>query len=371
MLSAQTLITIVQAFQLVGLAPCLFMILFLITTSRRRGDILVPVFYFVALACAFLIPLIDVWPAYPKFQHEWAVLFGSLLFAESLLPALSFLLIMQIVRGKRLPWPYWFVLALPLVGGSPMVYSSVLVSELCIHPVGCISTAAIQTLYALFGTSLLFLLLIVEFARLRSTIDTSGSQWRDRYWLVISLILLNLLLLALELMLIADKLSPEDALVTITVVRLSFIYLVLTLMFRLFDDSVQGDNKGGQDAPTKREEEIGAAFRALMDEMKFYREVECNRETIARKLGVNENMLSRSISHCFHKRLTDVVNGYRVADAKLKLMDEPDVSITTIAFDVGFNSIPSFNRVFKDIAGVSPSEFRASGGEASQSEKQA
>ena len=358
MLSAHTLITILQAFQLVGLAPCLFMVLFLATTSRRRAEIIIPVLYFLSLACAFAIPLIDVWPAFPKYQSSWALLYGTLLFLESLHPALSFLLIMQIVRGARLPWPYWLVLALPLIGGSPMVYASVLAPELCLQPVGCVSSLAIQTLYALFGTALLFLLLMVEFTRIRKTIDANSPQWRDRYWLMISLVLLNLVLLALELMQMADHIGQENATVTITVVRLSFIYLVLTLMFRLFDDSVQGAGKSSGDSLTKREEEIGAAFSRLMDVDKFYRDASCNRETVARKLGVNENLLSRAISHCFNKRFTDVVNGYRVEEAKAKLLSEPESSITTIAFDVGFNSIPSFNRVFKDITQRSPSEFR-------------
>ncbi len=34
--------------------------------------------------------------------------------------------------------------------------------------------------------------------------------------------------------------------------------------------------------------------------------------------------------------------------------------VTQIAFDVGFNSLASFNRVFKETTGQSPTEYRAS-----------
>jgi two-component system response regulator YesN len=47
-----------------------------------------------------------------------------------------------------------------------------------------------------------------------------------------------------------------------------------------------------------------------------------------------------------------------VEEAKGRLIGE-ETPITTIAFDVGFNSIPSFNRVFKHITGLSPSEYRS------------
>ncbi len=35
------------------------------------------------------------------------------------------------------------------------------------------------------------------------------------------------------------------------------------------------------------------------------------------------------------------------------------MQVTQIASDVGFNSLASFNRVFKQIAGQSPTEYRA------------
>jgi AraC-like DNA-binding protein len=37
---------------------------------------------------------------------------------------------------------------------------------------------------------------------------------------------------------------------------------------------------------------------------------------------------------------------------------ETDMPIKAIAEDVGFNSIASFNRVFRDILGQSPGQFR-------------
>ena len=48
----------------------------------------------------------------------------------------------------------------------------------------------------------------------------------------------------------------------------------------------------------------------------------------------------------------------RIERAKEMLMN-PNLRISEIAFEVGFQSLTHFNRVFKKIGGESPSEFRA------------
>ena len=50
-------------------------------------------------------------------------------------------------------------------------------------------------------------------------------------------------------------------------------------------------------------------------------------------------------------------NDHRVEEAKL-LSRSSDMHVTQTAFDVGFNSLASFNRVFKAIMEVSPTEYR-------------
>ena len=40
------------------------------------------------------------------------------------------------------------------------------------------------------------------------------------------------------------------------------------------------------------------------------------------------------------------------------LLSNPKAHLIDIAFDSGFSSISSFNRTFKKIKGISPSEFR-------------
>ena len=55
---------------------------------------------------------------------------------------------------------------------------------------------------------------------------------------------------------------------------------------------------------------------------------------------------------------TDYVARVRLEDAKAELLN-PNRRISEIAYDVGFQSLTQFNRVFKRIFGQSPTQFRA------------
>ena len=56
---------------------------------------------------------------------------------------------------------------------------------------------------------------------------------------------------------------------------------------------------------------------------------------------------------------THYVSRVRVEKAKT-LLQNPNLRISEIAFDVGFQSLTHFNRVFRNITGTSPTEFRRS-----------
>jgi AraC-like DNA-binding protein len=45
-------------------------------------------------------------------------------------------------------------------------------------------------------------------------------------------------------------------------------------------------------------------------------------------------------------------------DARTRLLN-PNLRVSEIAYDVGFQSLTQFNRTFKRVFGQSPSEFRA------------
>ena len=73
------------------------------------------------------------------------------------------------------------------------------------------------------------------------------------------------------------------------------------------------------------------------------------------------NVSAGYFSELFHKTtgmtFTEYVARVRVEKVK-HLLANPQLQITTIAYDTGFKSLSQFNRVFKRVSGISPREYR-------------
>ena len=59
-----------------------------------------------------------------------------------------------------------------------------------------------------------------------------------------------------------------------------------------------------------------------------------------------------------YRNFNDYINKLRIADAKIRLLDDLDTPVLNIALDVGYRNISSFNRAFKDITQQTPTEYR-------------
>jgi len=341
--SNDAIFNLTQALQLVGLVPCLFIVLFLTSLARHNSQVVLPLAYFLSLACAFSLPLIGIF--FPYSSIPW--LTGLLLAGESVLVALSFLMILQFMTGRIPPLSYWLVLAIPLMGGSILFYSS-LTQEAGI--------ASLRTLYNILSSALIFLLLVYFLSRFPK-LAADEIERKHKYALVVSLISLHLLVLAVDLAQLSGVIASLQAQSIETVLRLTFIYLVITSLFRVFYPTLMPHRvplakpyDPNQDLPHV------AALRKLLDEG-VHREMRLNRTALAKKAGIGEHHLSRVINHHFKMSFNELINGYRIEDAKRRLK-EGTTPVTNIAFEVGFNSIASFNRVFKERVGMSPTEFR-------------
>lgn len=98
----------------------------------------------------------------------------------------------------------------------------------------------------------------------------------------------------------------------------------------------------------------------LMEEKKFYRNSQLTLADLAEALTVSPHNLSEVINTTMKKNFYDFVNGYRLDEVKKDLADpaKQHLKIISIAFDAGFNSKATFNTLFKDQSGQTPSEYR-------------
>ncbi len=109
--------------------------------------------------------------------------------------------------------------------------------------------------------------------------------------------------------------------------------------------------------------EISNSFKEqiseYMDSEKPFLNPEITLPELAKDLKISTNQLSQIINADFGKNFNEFINEYRVEMFKSKLKDESvqHLSLLGIAMECGFNSKATFNRVFKKITSVSPSEY--------------
>lgn len=98
----------------------------------------------------------------------------------------------------------------------------------------------------------------------------------------------------------------------------------------------------------------------LVDRQRMFLETELTIDKLAAKIGCSKHHLSQVLNTCMQKSFYDYVNYYRVEAAKALLTDEQMVNhkIASIAYDAGFNSLSTFNEVFKKVTGITPSQYR-------------
>ena len=97
----------------------------------------------------------------------------------------------------------------------------------------------------------------------------------------------------------------------------------------------------------------------FMETNKPYLKSDLKISELADSLSVPYHQLSQLINDEFLVNFYDFINKYRVEDAKkLLIEDNRNYKILAIAYEVGFNSKATFNRVFKKFTDHTPSGFK-------------
>jgi len=105
---------------------------------------------------------------------------------------------------------------------------------------------------------------------------------------------------------------------------------------------------------------IDALMRLMADE-RVYRQENITIGVLAGRLKIPEYRLRRLINQRLGYRNFNVfLNNHRIEEAKAALADpgQAEVPVITIAMDAGFQSLGPFNRAFKAVTGVTPTEYR-------------
>ena len=101
-------------------------------------------------------------------------------------------------------------------------------------------------------------------------------------------------------------------------------------------------------------------LHALITQEALYKDEEVSLYKIAQKMGLSDKRLSELINQEMGTNFYEYINGFRVAAFKQKVQngDAQQFTLLALAYESGFNSKASFNRIFKKQTGLTPSQFK-------------
>jgi len=141
-----------------------------------------------------------------------------------------------------------------------------------------------------------------------------------------------------------------------------FVLIAGTVGFILIKKSREKRNQNQRKALLGREqaEEIEKQLLYLLEVKKIYRDDKLTLLSLSEELNLTPHHLSWVINNRLNKSFPSLINHYRVEEVKTKLAGtgRNETTILHSAFESGFSTKASFNKAFKAITGLTPSQYR-------------
>lgn len=117
-------------------------------------------------------------------------------------------------------------------------------------------------------------------------------------------------------------------------------------------------NNNPNDA-TRQEQERFLKLDRKIEEEELFKNPDLSRPELAKLMGVSLHSFSRIIRTCSgSKNVADYINKKRMTHVVRVFREHPNYTIEAVAQDCGIASISTFNRLFKEYYGMSPSSYR-------------
>jgi len=156
-----------------------------------------------------------------------------------------------------------------------------------------------------------------------------------------------------------------DMHITLSVIGALLSTVMLWIMFRpnaaAYLDPLRSETVRVALEPPPDDSDLEALQRVL-DVERVYHDSELTVASLAARVAIPEYRLRRVIHERLqYRNFNALLHRYRIDEA-CALLADPErrhLPILTIALSVGYNSINPFNRAFRELKGMTPSEFRA------------
>ncbi len=107
-------------------------------------------------------------------------------------------------------------------------------------------------------------------------------------------------------------------------------------------------------------EKLKLQLHEILTKKKLYLNDSLSLSELAEELDISDKKLSELLNQHLNTNFYNLINEYRVKEVKQKIEngDNQKFTLLSLAYDCGFQSKTSFNRVFKQKTGMSPSKYK-------------
>lgn len=108
--------------------------------------------------------------------------------------------------------------------------------------------------------------------------------------------------------------------------------------------------------------EVISKLTLVMENDKLYLNQDLSLNDVADQINVPRHHISLILNNVLNNTFFDYINKYRVEEVKRRLQDPSfnNLTLLAIAYDAGFNSKATFNRIFKKYENLTPLEYKNS-----------
>jgi AraC-like DNA-binding protein len=266
------------------------------------------------------------------------------------IPPLLFMFSWYLFEDDRnLPLVFWMIAAAYLVAASWIGLSD-------FRSAG---PNRVPTMMALQIVKLGFAIGSISVAWMGREVDVVENRLRFRRTFAAGIGVIVMAVVATEL--IAAWQVP-DAIELVGIAAIFIATLSINLAFLRLNPTFALSSQRPTPSPRAEFDPLVDQLKHLMGENKAYTNPDLRIADLASSAKVPEYVLRRTInSKLGYRNFNQFVNGYRVEDAAERLIKEPRTPVLTIALDVGFRSISSFNSAFQARYKTVPTQYRKDG----------
>ncbi|MEN7343817.1 MAG: AraC family transcriptional regulator [Pseudomonadota bacterium] len=230
----------------------------------------------------------------------------------------------------------------------------------------------VRTPETIIGLALMIYAIIVvsrmiqRYRRFLEATQSAAADFQPRWLnqLIIAIVLAGALFAGIELApLILDEVTYigifwPQVLLTAVIAWLGFQALAQTTI--PFPKFSEGQAEAATEAvPDKDWNAEGEVLQQAVTDGQWHLEPRLSIVEVAARMATNESYISRAVNKGLGVTFNRFINGLRVAHAQ-DLLRAAQSSVLDVAIASGFSSKATFNRVFRDITGQTPRQFKTS-----------